>query len=323
MVKFLKQLFVLEKKPTRGLLAVEWVVMIYLVFTLLIAFFMYTKLQNPNAMIWGRVRIVAITAALWLVYRIVPCRFTRLVRIAVQMGLLAWWYPDTYEINRMLPNLDHVFAQWEQSWFGCQPALLFSQALPGAFFSELFDMGYAAYYPMIALVVAYFFGFRYQEFERAAFIVMGSFFLYYLIFIFLPVAGPTFYYKAVGLKKIAAGIFPPMHDYFNYHQDCLPSPGYVDGLFYQLVEDAKSAGERPTAAFPSSHVGISTVIMWLIWHARNRRLLLVLLPFYVFLCCATVYIQAHYLVDAIFGFITGTLFFFVFLYASRRMKRPK
>jgi membrane-associated phospholipid phosphatase len=112
-----------------------------------------------------------------------------------------------------------------------------------------------------------------------------------------------------------------MHDYFNFHQDCLPSPGYTDGLFYQLVEDAKAAGERPTAAFPSSHVGISTVIMWLIIHARNWRLLYVVLPFYVLLCCSTVYIQAHYLIDAIFGLISGTIFYFVLLYLSKGVKR--
>ena len=300
-------------------MAVEWVVLAYLVFTLILALLMYTKIQNPEEMLWGRLRVVVMTAALWAAYRLVPCPFMRMVRIGAQMGLLAWWYPDTYELNRTLTNLDHLFAQWEQSWFDCQPALLFAKNLPGAVFSELFDLGYAAYYPMIALVILSYFGWRYHEFERAAFIVMASFFLYYVIFIFVPVVGPTFYYKAVGLKKIAAGIFPAMHDYFNYHQDCLPSPGYPDGIFYQFVESAKEAGERPTAAFPSSHVGISTIIMWLLWHARNYKLLLTLLPIYLLLCCATVYIQAHYLVDAIFGLITGTLFFFILLLLSRRM----
>lgn len=305
--------FELEKKPLRGLMAAEWVVMAYLVLTLIVIFFMFTRLHNPEAMIWGRLRIVAMTAALWLVYRLLPCRLTRFSRIAAQMALLAWWYPDTYELNRVLPNLDHVFAGWEQSLFGCQPALLFSQALPGALFSELFDMGYAAYYPMIFLVVFFYFLYRYQEFERTAFVVLGAFFIYYVIFVFVPVVGPTFYYKAVGLKNITAGIFPNMHDYFNYHQDCLPSPGYVDGVFYQLVEGAKAAGERPTAAFPSSHVGISTVLMWLAIHTGNRRLVFILLPFFVFLCCATVYIQAHYLVDAIAGLITGTVFYFALM----------
>lgn len=323
MVKFILDLFRIEKKPLKGLMAIEWAAAAYMVFTFVLILFFYTEMETPEAMIYGRLRIVAITAALWLVYRIFPCRFTRLARVAAQLGLLAWWYPDTYEFNRLLPNLDHVFAQWEQNIFGYQPALLFSKELPDAVFSELFDMGYAAYYPMIALTVFYFFIWRYKEFERVAFIMLASFFIYYVVFIFVPVAGPTFYYKAVGMENIVAGVFPNVHDYFNLHQDCLPSPGYTDGFFYQLVEDAKAAGERPTAAFPSSHVGISTICMFLIGHARNYKLLAVLAPLYFFLCCATVYIQAHYLVDAIAGVVSAVLVYLPLFYFTRGMVKKE
>ena len=72
-------------------------------------------------------------------------------------------------------------------------------------------------------------------------------------------------------------------------------------MFYGLVEDAKAAGERPTAAFPSSHVGIATVCMLLAAHTRQRKLVLLMLPFYIFLCFSTVYIQAHYAIDALAG----------------------
>ena len=317
MQKFITSLFKVEKKPLKGLMALEWVVMAYLILTLIITFFMYTSIRHPEQMIFGRLRIVAITAALWLVYRIYPCKLTRLVRPLVQISLLAWWYPDTYELNRHFPNLDHVFAAAEQSMFGCQPALLFSKTLSSPVFSELFDMGYASYYPMIALTVFFYFGWHYKEFERCAFIILASFFTYYVIFIFVPVVGPTFYYKAIGMKTVINGVFPNVHDYFNHHQDCLTSPGYIDGFFYLLVEDAKAAGERPTAAFPSSHVGVSTICMLLLWHVRSKKLLLLMTPFYVLLCCATVYIQAHYLIDALAGFVSAVIFYFFFLWISR------
>ena len=319
MLNFIKQLFAIEQKPKRGLLPLEWVMLAYLLFTLIIVLFCYTKVQNPDAMIWGRIRIVVITAALWLVYRMAPCRFTRLARISTQLALLSWWYPDTYEINRMLPNLDHMFAAWEQSLFGCQPAVEFSRAMPWPLFSELMDMGYASYYPMIAVVVFFYFICRYREYERAAFVVLASFFIYYVVFVLVPVTGPTFYYKAVGMTDITRGVFPNVHDYFNYYQDCLPAPGYKDGLFYQMVEDAKAAGERPTAAFPSSHVGVSTVLMLLAWHSGNRRLLYILLPFYVLLCFATVYIQAHYAVDALAGLVSGVAVYFTLMWVSKGM----
>lgn len=318
-----RDLMSLEKKPVRGLLVVEWVVMAYLALTLLLILFLYTKLPEANLLVMGRVRVLAMTAALWLVYRLWPSRLTRLFRIAGQMSLLGVWYPDIYEINRVLPNLDHVFATLEQTLFGCQPALLFHEWLPSPWFSEAFDMGYFSYYPMIALTVFYYFFCRPREFERASSVVMISFFLFYLIFIFVPVVGPTFYYHAIGMENVVAGVFPSLHDYFNTHTACLPSPGDPAGLFYQLVEEAKEAGERPVAAFPSSHVGISTVCMLLVWHARNYKLLLAFAPFYILLCCATVYIQAHYLVDALVGLPTGALFFALSMYFTRRMGKAQ
>lgn len=319
----MKDLLKIEAHPRRGLLVLEWVMLAYMAFTLLMVFFTYTKVVNPEAMIWGRIRVLVVTLAMWGVYRMVPCRLSLFLRITVQMALLSWWYPDTYELNRMLPNLDHVFAQAEQSIFGCQPALLFSKALPWNWLAELMDLGYASYYPMIACVAIFYFVWRYEEYERAAFVIMASFFAFYVIFVLVPVTGPTFYYKAVGVDNIVAGVFPNVHDYFNSHTECLPSPGYTDGIFYQLVEDAKSAGERPTAAFPSSHVGVSTVLMLLVWHTRNRRLLYFLLPLYVFLCMATVYIQAHYAIDAFAGLLTGALFYGLFMYVSRGMTAGK
>ena len=301
----LKDYFKIQAKPQRGLLALEWVMLAYLALTMIMVFFTYTKVANPEAMIWGRIRIAVVTLAMWGVYRMVPCRFTKFARITVQMALLSWWYPDTYELNRLLPNLDHVFAQMEQSLFGFQPALVFASNFSSPIISELMDMGYAAYYPMIAFAAIYYFIWRYHEYERAAFVIMTSFFAFYVIFVLVPVTGPTFYYKAVGIDQITAGVFPNL--------------GYTDGIFYQLVEDAKAAGERPTAAFPSSHVGISTVIMLLIWHTKNRRLLYCMLPFYVFLCFATVYIQAHYAVDALAGLVSGATFYALFMYLSRGM----
>ena len=44
----IKELFTKEKKPVKGLLAIEWVVMGYLVITTLLMLFTYTKVHNPG-----------------------------------------------------------------------------------------------------------------------------------------------------------------------------------------------------------------------------------------------------------------------------------
>lgn len=314
MKRLFNYLFTTEGKPKKGLLAVEWVVMGYLLLTLMLTLFMYTKVYNPESMIWGRFRVVMMTAALWAVYRMLPCRFTHFCRIGGQLALLSWWYPDTYELNRMLPNLDHHFAALEQTLFGCQPALTFAQQWDHPVWSELMHLGYASYYPMIGVVTLYYFFRCYQDFNRASFVILASFFIYYVIFIALPVTGPQYYYLAAGTDNIAQGIFPDVGSYFNQHQEALHMPGWEDGFFYHLVAGAHQAGERPTAAFPSSHVGVTTILMLLSWYSRSRRLFYSLLPLFLLMCLATVYIQAHYVIDVIAGWITGLLFFLVLWY---------
>ena len=304
-----KEIFRIEKKPIKGLLTVEWVILGYWVLTLLFVLFTYTKIQNPEALIYGRIKVLALTAAMWAVYRMIPCRFTLLCRIGVQLALLSWWYPDTYELNKILPNLDHLFAGYEQQLFGCQPALLFPQAITNPVFSELMHLGYASYFPLIAIVTLFYFFWRFTEFNRAVFVILASFFLYYVIFIFLPVTGPQYYYEAAGLDNIAQGIFPNLHDYFATHDEMMTMPGYSDGFFYQCVASAHATGERPTAAFPSSHVGITTILLFLAWRTKNRLLFFGILPFYVLMCMATVYIRAHYAIDVIGGWVSAVVFY--------------
>ena len=270
-------LFQKEKNPKKGLLAAEYAMLYYLVATLILMFFTYTKLHNPESMLFGRVRILAMTFALWAVYRMLPCRFTRFCRIAAQLALLSWWYPDTYEFNRMFPNLDHLFARCEQWLFGCQPSLLFADFFSHPVFSELMDLGYACYYPMIAVVIVYFFFWRYNEFGRASYVILASFFTYYILYIAIPVAGPQYYYHAVGIEEIARGVFPDVHNWFATHQEAMKSPGYTDGFFYQMVTDAHNAGERPTAAFP------------ILKRRRGRRSLALAFPTIFLLCGKNTY----------------------------------
>ncbi len=318
-----KFFFLIEKNPKKGLMAYEWIVLAYLAVTLVMAVVMRDQLPNADNMVWGRAKVLAITLALWGVYRMLPCGFTRTTRAVVQMSLLSWWYPDIFELNRAFPNLDHVFASWEQALFGFQPALVFSKVMSNAVFSELMCLGYYSYYPMMAIVAFGVLLTRHAAFERVVTIILGAFFIHYVIFIFLPVGGPQFYYEAVGMDKIAQGIFPNLHDYFNHQQVRMTCPGYAEGMFYALVEQAHQAGERPIAAFPSSHVSVCVVLMMTTWFFRMRKLFWVLLPFATLLCLSTVYIRAHYAIDALAGLVSGALCWALLYPLTQRMETQR
>ena len=310
-------MFKLDKSSPKGLLAVEWVALGYLIFTVCMILFTYTSHKNPLLLLSGRLQVLAMMGGLWMIHYWFPCKFTLFMRVILQAALLSWWYPDTFELNKVLPNLDPTFAAIDQDLFGYQPALLFHEALP-KWASEAFYLGYWAYYPRIAGVVVYYLFWQRDDFLRATFVMLTSFFAFYVIFDILPVAGPTFYYEFVGRSAIEEGIFPDVGNHFLTSQACWDSPGNSNGFFYHLVENAKAAGERPTAAFPSSHVGCSTVIILLALYSRHWKIALVLLPFYLLLCLATVYIQAHYAIDAIVGFFVGISFYYLFNFTYKK-----
>ena len=313
-------LFKREKKAAKGLLSFEWVAFGYLAFTVLMMIILWDKLTNAEDMIKGRIQFVLVTLALWAVYRLWPCRLTIFLRILGQMAFLGWWYPDTYEINRALPNLDHLFAGWEQSLFGCQPSLLFSQKITYGWFSELMCLGYVSYFPLMLITYLYYFFKRYKEFQMTAFVMLGAFFVYYVVFVLLPVTGPQFYYLAVGSEKIAAGIFPNIGDWFLTHSERMAAPGWTDGFWYHMLDLTHDAGERPTAAFPSSHVGVTTVVMLLALRTRSKGLIFTILPFYILMCLSTVYIYAHYAIDAIAGMVTGVLLYYLLITLWHRLR---
>ena len=291
-------------ESSKGLFAVERISLIYNAITTILIVLLYSRMDHPGMMLLERAGIVAITFGLIYLYQKYPCRLSAFVRMVVQMSFLAYWYPDTFEFNRLFPNLDCFFASAEQWLFNSQPSVEFSKLCPDIWFSEPFNMGYFAYYPLIAIVAIYYFVFKFEWFEKASFVIVTSFFLYYLIYIFVPVAGPQFYFPAIGMDNVEACNFLSIGDYFNHNAILLPGPNFEQGLFFDLVEASQEVGERPTAAFPSSHVGISTILMIMAWRV-NKKLCYGLTPFYVLLCCATVYIQAHYLIDVFAGWISA------------------
>lgn len=295
------------QEKIKGLLGVEKAMLIYWGITFLLILVLNTSLDNFYRLLIDRGAILIGLGIFWYIHKMFPNKITVLLRVVYQMGLLAYWYTDTYNFNQLFPNLDHYFASFEQILFNGQPSIEFCENVKGLFWSEAFNLGYLSYYPMIVTLVIFTFLKHYDRFYKSTFIIMASFFLFYLIYIALPVTGPQFYFQAIGLDVAEKGFFPSVGDYFHYHQDLLPSFD-TRGFFYTLVEATQKSGECPTAAFPSSHVGMSTIIM-ILAYKTSKRLMLFFLPFYLLLCVSTVYIQAHYLIDSIAGLITAFILY--------------
>ena len=269
----------------------------------------WTVMDSPLTLIGTRIAMLCAMTLLYALYRWRPCRATWLLRSIFLILALSFWYPETYHFARNLPYLDHLFAQADWELFGFQPSIEFSKAVTSVFWCEAFNLGYYSYYFMMVGVMLFCFLYRFEQSERYAFIFLGSFFMYYLIFEFVPVAGPYYYFKAIGINAAANGNYPDLGHYFATHTELIHAE--VRGVFSQLVHDIQVAGENPVGAFPSSHVGMSTVTMLIAWKTRNRWLFWTLMPLYSLLCIATVYIMAHYAVDTISGLVSAVMFYWL------------
>lgn len=289
----------------RGLLAVEWLTLAYAVLTAVALTALHGLTPKVAHLLLERTALCAGMTLPIAAYRASPSRLTLFLRMLYVMVLLGYWYPDTFQVCSALPYLDSFFARADAWLFGCQPAAEWSKALPQRWVSEAFCLGYLAYFPMIAVVTFYALLQRPRQLEETTFVIMASFLAFYTVFLFVPVAGPQYYYPWLGHTAVEAGAFAPVPpQYFALHPTLPAATDAPDGPFHTLLQLMQAGGERPTAAFPSSHVGVSTVLL-LLSRRLNRRLMLALLPVYVLLCGATVYIGAHYAVDALAGLPCG------------------
>lgn len=297
----------IRRKEEKGLLGFEAATLLYMAVTTVMIAVEWGMLRNPWSMIAFRGLVLLGMLVLILIYRRFPCKATILLRTAPLFALLIYWYPETYEFCRLFDYKDHIFAHIDYLVFGCQPALVFDQLLSSTFWYELFNLGYTSYYYLMISMILFYFIARYRDFQRATFVFLASFFCFYLFFEFFPVAGPQYYYQANGVEMGMTDNFPQMHDYFRHNTDILPLE--VRGPFSKMVLAAQDAGEHPTAAFPSSHVGMTTVTLILAWQTGCRKFFWILFPFAFILFFATVYVKAHYAIDSVAGIAFAFLFY--------------
>lgn len=216
----------------------------------------------------------------------------KLLRWSYPLIMSGYFYAETVHYNKLIfDNLDSLLTEVESIIFGMQPSVEFSAIIPMRAFSELMYFAYFSFYLLIFAFALYLFFARRAFFKEGIFKLSISMYLFYLIFCFIPSAGPQFYFA------------PP---------DSILPDAY---LFGQVMHIIQNLAEQPTGAFPSSHVGISLIILLLSFKSAPKFFKLAW-PFVFLLILSTVYIKAHYVVDVIGGLLIAPLILYVsiFLY---------
>jgi membrane-associated phospholipid phosphatase len=179
-----------------------------------------------------------------------------------------------------IPIHDAAVQRWELLLFGGQISREWWQATPSRFWSTVFHGAYLSYYFIVSAPALYF-AWRgdLHAVRRFILVVIATFVICYLVFIFFPVAGP--YYE-----------FPR------------PDHWFTDNPAARLTYQALAAGSSYGAAFPSSHVAAAIAATLAAMRSSKRLGILLFIPT-VLLTLGVVYCQMHYAVDALGGLGVG------------------
>ena len=208
----------------------------------------------------------------------------RTIRELYPLLLLAGLYSELDVLNGAgaIRVYDDIVQRWELAIFGAQLSTEWWRAVPSRFWSSALHAAYLSYY-LIVVAPAFYFVWRrdLDALRHFVLVVMTTFVICYLAFIFFPVAGP--YY-----------VFPR------------PDAWFTDNVFARMVYNTLATGSSYGAAFPSSHVAAAVAAVLSAARGSKGLAWALALPT-VLLTVAVVYCQMHYGVDAVAGLLVGAV----------------
>jgi len=280
---------------TRGYRFVDYATQGYLLLVgLLILFFHRGRVPHFDLLLLAHLAgILAIHAFVAWSARRPGKRFFSFFRHFYPLMLYAFLYRESEQLNLIFTDqyLDPAFIALEERLFGFQPAIVFMNAFPHILVSEFFYMSYFSYYVMIAGVGLTLYFMRREEFWHYLAVLSFLFYVCFLVFIFLPVAGPPAFFMEIPR-------YLDQHQLPYYPLEFPPSATW--GPFFHIMKFLYATFESGGGAFPSSHVAAALCIVFLSWRNFPRGRYLILAAT-LCLSFATVYCRYHYAVDVFAG----------------------
>lgn len=241
---------------------------------------------SPNACLVAALVQLVLAALVFALGRARPRRgsLSGWLRDLYPLLLFPYLYNQTGLLNQAFfqGRFDGLLAAWDRALFGSDISLDFCRHLPQLWVREVMHAFYFSYYFLVPVVVVYYcLRCPRPRLRALVFAVAFTFYLHYLAFMAFPAFGSQFVDR--------------------------PPPGATEGVFFvPLCRFVIAVGDRPGGAFPSSHVAVAVVLL-LFAEKDARGLARGIFPFVLGLVFATVYVRAHYGVDALAGIVSGAL----------------
>ncbi len=260
---------------TRYANPIDWAMVVYLILVSVSILIFHEHQPEWKTIFWKQIGIIALVFFILRFlsgHRWFPLR---MIHHWYPVFLFTFFYITSGLLNQMVFQgyWDDFFAGIDRAMFGTNPNIWLYDRLNTYYFNELMHLCYFSYYfiPLFLGIVLYVQG--NGDYMRILFGISVAFYVCYLLYIFIPAAGPI-----------------PLRE-----------GRFLDGgWFVHTMNWIYENAETPGAAFPSSHVAIS--FMTLMYAYRLKRVVFwIILPFVTGLIFSTMYCFYHYVIDVIGG----------------------
>jgi membrane-associated phospholipid phosphatase len=179
--------------------------------------------------------------------------------------------------------LDPQIIALEQSLWGVSPNLWLERWVSQPLTEYFMAVYFSYYFYLIVPPLILFFARRQAELEAYVFFLTFTFYIAYLGFLAVPVAGPVH----------------ALADQFTIPR--------LTGYVFTPLQTLVMQGDPKGTCFPSSHVAVSWVALFCLRRFFGPRWFWVIFPLTVSLTVSVVYNRFHYLADALAGLLTAFL----------------
>lgn len=217
--------------------------------------------------------------------------FALILRDWIPFLLVTFIYENLHDLSKHFYGRDiaGLLMRWDISIFGVEPTL-WAQNIYSPFLTDVMAFSYALYF-LFPLIIMLFLSQqeRHFEFRKVALALTFAFVFGFIGYVVWPTSPPRYFITAMFTSPVT-----------------LHGPLLYDRL--QAAWDGLSV--IPCGAFPSLHVGISSVALLYAWKYRNisrlyKTIWYIYIPLVTSLWFSTIYLRHHWVIDIFAGWLVA------------------
>lgn len=238
----------------------------------------------------------------------------KIIRYWYAVAVILISFKEVYLIiNAIKPHdIDDVLIVMDWKLFGVNPTI-WTYRFANPVLTEFLQIIYFFYYFMIVVYgLELFLWKRYSEYKYAMFMIVLTFWISYILYMFLPAIGPRFTihtFRAIDSELPGILFTHPIRLFLDFAES-IP------------VSVANPIDFAQRDAMPSVHVALAVLVSYLSYEIKSKSFYFYM-PYSMLMIISTIYLRYHYVVDIFAGILVVVISVFLGRMIDRKSKQTK